>query len=152
MPPIGPERWPQIGQTLRSPLIAAVLWVVAATCATAAGRDERGQIAPANRRKLWLAQTILAVLGLSAWLRAGFSGARRFGFTMEEASIAGGLAGAAGAVLALLARMTIQASATRARPALTALLLAPLVAGIGYIAGAALAAIGAFLERRVSHD
>ncbi|MBI3979012.1 MAG: hypothetical protein HY331_12585 [Chloroflexi bacterium] len=152
MLPIGPERWPELRRIAVDPLLAAVLWAAAASFAEAAARDERGQVERSARRQLRTGQAVLALLGASAWLRAGYRGARRYGLTMEEASVAGGLAGALGATLALAVRV-VWGLAGPPRPgrrerAAALALAAPPMALAGYVGGATLAAFGAFLEGR----
>jgi hypothetical protein len=133
----GDNDWLNRWRLARPTVATALTWVVTLPVLTRLLRWHRGNVTQA--------EDVLAALSGLVWGRIGWQGVRRYGFSTEDAFLAGGLAGAVTPTFTLtLRRLGWPGEFDGQRPRLSHYPLAWLW---GFLAGGLVAAAGAVLAR-----
>lgn len=136
--------WIRRWRVARTTVLAAVGWILALPFLA--------QLMHWGRRTATWAQNILGAVSGLVWGRIGWIGVRRYGFTAEDAFLAGGLAGVVAPTFELTLRRLgwppgtgVEAEVGADRPSLRAY---PFVWFWGFFFGGLIAALGALVARQ----
>jgi hypothetical protein len=137
-----PEEWIRRWRVARQTVLAAAGWIVALPALA--------RLMHWSRQTAGWVQTVLGTLSGFVWGRIGWVGVRRYGFSREDAFLAGGLAGVLAPTLELTLRRLgwpprpdFEQGGT-GRPPLAAY---PLAWFWGFLIGGLVAALGAWIAR-----
>jgi hypothetical protein len=138
-----PEEWVRRWRVARASIVAATGWILALPALA--------RLMHWHRRTVAWAQNILGPVSGLVWGRIGWVGVRRYGFSNEDAFLAGGLAGVMAPTFELTLRRLgwppgrrTTRDAGASRPPLVAY---PFAWFLGFLFGGLIAALGAVVAR-----
>jgi hypothetical protein len=134
--PATSQEWLKRWRVARVTVITALSWIIALPLLERFTNWRRGKTA-------WIQDLLGALSGL-IWGRIGWVGVRRYGFSNEDAFLAGGLAGAVAPTLTLTLNRLGWPARLRSLPRLS---VYPFAWVRGFLLGGLMAAIGAMIAR-----